>query len=154
MPKNRKARNESEEFCIKPLDGTDEQPNDPKSAKIGRLKSSAVLLESEDKKHQPCASHRAGHRLSRENKMAASAPQVFSGITPAKYATLMEKANSSGVSMSGNSGRASKMGVEVEWNYSAEKQELVLTCHRTPFFVSVEDVNARLRELVNQTLQA
>ncbi len=86
--------------------------------------------------------------------MAASTPQVFSGITPAKYAALMEKANNAGVPMSGNTGRASKMGVEVEWNYSAEKQELVLTCHRTPFFVSVQDVNAKLHELVNQALQS
>ena len=84
--------------------------------------------------------------------MAAGTPQVFSGITPAKYAALMEKANNSGVLMSGSSGRATKMGVEVEWNYSAEKQELVLTCHRTPFFVSAEDVNARLQELVRQAL--
>jgi hypothetical protein len=86
--------------------------------------------------------------------MAAGTPQVFSGITPAKYAALMEKANSSGVPMSGNSGRASKMGIEVEWNYSPEKQELVLTCHRTPIFMSAENVNARLHELVRQALQA
>jgi hypothetical protein len=86
--------------------------------------------------------------------MAAGTPQVFSGITPAKYATLMEKANAAGVPMRGNSGRATKMGVEVEWNYSPEKQELVLTCHRTPFFVSAQDVNTRLHELVNQALQA
>jgi hypothetical protein len=66
----------------------------------------------------------------------------------------MEKANNSGVPMSGNSGRASKMGVEVEWNYSPEQQELVLTCHRTPFFVSAEDVNAKLHELVKQALQS
>lgn len=86
--------------------------------------------------------------------MAAGTPQVFSGITPAKYAALMEKANSSGVPMSGNSGRASKMGIEVEWNYSPENQELVLTCHRTPIFMSAADVNARLHELVRQALQA
>ncbi|MGA8090184.1 MAG: hypothetical protein WCA10_23130 [Terracidiphilus sp.] len=86
--------------------------------------------------------------------MAASTPQVFSGITPAKYAKLIEKANTAGVAMSGNSGRASRMGVEVEWNYSAEKQELVLTCLRTPIFMSAGNVNARLQELVNQALQA
>ncbi len=86
--------------------------------------------------------------------MAAGTPQVFSGITPAKYAALVEKANSSGVAMSGNSGRATKMGVEVEWNYSPERQELVLTCLRTPFFVNAEDINFRLQELVKQALQA
>jgi len=86
--------------------------------------------------------------------MAASTPQVFSGITPAKYAALIEKANAAGVSMSGNSGRATKMGVEIEWSYSPEKQELVLTCLRTPIFLSAHDMNARLRELVKQALQA
>jgi len=85
--------------------------------------------------------------------MSAATPQVFSGITPAKYAALVEKAKDAGIPMSGNSGRASKMGVEVEWDYSAERQELVLTCHRTPFFMSVADVNTKLHELVNQALQ-
>jgi len=85
--------------------------------------------------------------------MAAGTPQVFSGITPAKYATLMEKAIAAGVPMSVNIGRATRMSVVVEWNYSAEKQELVLTCLRTPFFVSANDVNTRLHNLVNQALQ-
>ncbi|MGA7242151.1 MAG: hypothetical protein WBX19_03160 [Terracidiphilus sp.] len=59
-----------------------------------------------------------------------------------------------GVPMSGNSGRASKMGVEVEWNYSEERQELVLTCLRAPFFVSADDVNRKLHTLVSETLLA
>ncbi len=86
--------------------------------------------------------------------MAAYTPQVFSGVTPAQYAMLMEKANAAGVPMSGNSGRASKMGVEVEWNYSEERQELVLTCLRAPFFVSAVDVNKKLHTLVSETLLA
>ncbi len=44
------------------------------------------------------------------------------------------------------------MGVEVEWNYSEEKQELVLTCLSAPFFVSAHDVNAKLQALVRETL--
>jgi hypothetical protein len=78
--------------------------------------------------------------------------QIFSGIAPAQFAKLMQKANSAGVSMTGNCGRATKMGVEVEWNYSEEHQELTLACLRTPFFVNAEDVNAKLRELVSETL--
>jgi hypothetical protein len=80
------------------------------------------------------------------------APQVFSGVSPAQYAKLMQKANAAGVPMSGNNGRASRMGVEVEWNYSEEKQELVLTCLSAPFFVSAHDVNAKLQALVRETL--
>ena|GEM_PF-1360178 len=86
--------------------------------------------------------------------MAGYTPQVFSGISPAQYAKLLQKANASGIAMSGNTGHASRMGVEVEWNYSEEKQELVLTCLHAPFFVRAEDVNAKLQALVTETLSA
>jgi hypothetical protein len=90
----------------------------------------------------------------KENQVAAGTPQVFTGITPALYAKLTEKAKAAGVAMNGNHGRASRLGVDVEWNYSEEKQELVLTCLQTPFFVSAHDVNAKLHALVNETLTA
>ena len=86
--------------------------------------------------------------------MADNSPLVFSNVTPEHYRKLTEKARSSGIEMSGSSGRTSKMGIEVEWNYSDEKQELVLTCLHTPFFMSVNDVNARLRSLVDESLKA
>lgn len=54
--------------------------------------------------------------------------------------------------MNGNNGRASRMGVEVEWNYSEEKCELTLTCLQTPFFMSAHDVDTKLHALVNETL--
>ena len=56
--------------------------------------------------------------------------------------------------MNGNNGRATRMGVVVEWNYSEERQELTLTCLQTPFFVRANDVNAKLQALVNETLTA
>ena len=86
--------------------------------------------------------------------MANNQPLVFSNITPEHYQKLTEKARSAGIEMSGNSGRTSKMGIEVEWSYSDEKQELVLTCLHTPFFMKVNDVNARLRALVDDSLKA
>ena len=86
--------------------------------------------------------------------MAHASPQIFDGITPAQYELLVHKARAAGIEMKGDSGRASRMGVEVEWQYSPEKQELTLTCLRTPFFVSAEDVNARLRAVVNAALKA
>ena len=86
--------------------------------------------------------------------MAQSSPQVFNGITPAQYANLTQKARSAGIEMNGNSGRASKMGVEVEWHYSPERQELTLTCLYTPFFMSADDVNAKLHTLVSDSLEA
>jgi hypothetical protein len=78
--------------------------------------------------------------------------QVFSGVTPAQFARLVEKVNAAGIEISGNCGQASKMGVEVAWNYSEDRQQLELTCLHAPFFVSAEDVNMRLRTLVNEVL--
>ena len=85
--------------------------------------------------------------------MADSSPQVFQGVAPEQYAQLVQKARSAGIEMSGDSGRASRMGVEVEWNYSAEQQELTLTCVRAPFFMSTQDVNEKLRTVVRESLQ-
>ena len=56
--------------------------------------------------------------------------------------------------MKGNTGRASRMGVEVEWNYSEAKQELVLTCLQTPFFIKAANINEKLRSLVEDALSA
>lgn len=84
--------------------------------------------------------------------MAASAPHVFHGITPERYARLVEKARGAGIEMQGNSGSATKFGVEVEWNYSPETQELTLQCLRTPFFLTAADVDAKIQSLVNEAL--
>ena len=53
-----------------------------------------------------------------------SAPQTFKGIPPDKYALLTEKAKGAGIEMEGNSGTATKFGVEMQWEYSPETQEL------------------------------
>jgi len=84
--------------------------------------------------------------------MAPSAPQTFKGISPEKYALLTEKAKGAGIEMEGNSGTASKFGVEMQWNYSPETQELSLQCLKHPFFMKAEDVDTKMRNLVNQTL--
>lgn len=78
--------------------------------------------------------------------------QVFSGVTPAQYTKLVQKVSAAGVAISGNSGRASKMGIEVAWNYSADNQQLELTCLHAPFFLGADDVNAKLRTMVNEAL--
>jgi hypothetical protein len=80
--------------------------------------------------------------------MGQGPPQVFSGITPEMYGQLLEKARASGIEMIGNSGTASKYGVEMSWNYSPEAQQLTVQCLRTPIFVSAASVYGKLRELV------
>jgi hypothetical protein len=84
--------------------------------------------------------------------MSASAPQVFSGITPEKYARLVDKARKAGIEMNGNSGTGAKFGVEIAWNYSPETQELTLQCLKSPFFMSAADVDKRMQMLVQQSL--
>lgn len=84
--------------------------------------------------------------------MAGSSPHVFHGITPEKYARLVEKARNAGIEMQGNSGSATKFGVEVAWNYSPETQDLTLQCLRTPFFLTAADVDAKIRSLVSEAM--
>jgi hypothetical protein len=83
--------------------------------------------------------------------MGKSEAQVFSGIAPEQYASLLARARAAGFDLSGNSGKASKFGVEVAWNYSPESRELTFQCLRTPFFVKPEDVSAKIRELVKES---
>ena len=82
----------------------------------------------------------------------SNAPQLFQNISPAHFAVLQQKAGAAGIPISGNSGSASKMGVEVAWNYSPDSQQLSLQCLKTPFFISVSDVNQKIHALVTETL--
>ena len=84
--------------------------------------------------------------------MPPSAPQVFHGVTPDQYARLVEKAKASGIDIGGNTGAASKFGVEISWNYIPATQELTLQCLKTPFFMSASEVTAKIHSLVEQSL--
>lgn len=84
--------------------------------------------------------------------MSTSAPLVFSSVSPAQFTRLVQLAQESGIPISGNSGSAAKLGVEVSWNYSPDTQQLTLECLRAPFFLSHADVESRLRNLVQQSL--
>ena len=83
--------------------------------------------------------------------MALHTQQVFSSITLNHYAKLTEKARANGIAMNGNSGSASKYGVELEWIYEPEAQQLTVKCLRTPLFVPAAAVYSQLREMVEQS---
>jgi hypothetical protein len=83
--------------------------------------------------------------------MAASPPQVFHNVSPENYATLVEKANQAGIQLTGNAGKASQYGVEVEWNYSPEDRELSIQVLTAPFFMSADTINARIKKMVEET---
>jgi hypothetical protein len=84
--------------------------------------------------------------------MAQSAPQVFSGIAPEQYDRLIQKAQAAGLAIGGNSGTASKFGVEINWNYAPESQKLSIQCLSTPFFVKPEEVYAKIQVLVKESV--
>jgi hypothetical protein len=84
--------------------------------------------------------------------MSTPSPQLFHNISPAQFALLQQKAGAAGIPISGNSGSASKMGVEVAWNYSPDSGQLSLHCLKTPFFISANDVDKKIRDLVTETL--
>jgi hypothetical protein len=88
----------------------------------------------------------------KEKTVGQSEPQVFSGITPEQYASLIQKARAAGIELSGNSGTASKFDVEVAWNYSPEAQKLTIRCLHTPFLVRPAEVQAKLRKLVQESV--
>ena len=84
--------------------------------------------------------------------MAPSTPQVFKNVTPDQYALLVEKARAAGIDLEGNSGTASKFGVEITWNYTPETRELTLQTLKTPFFMKAADVDEKVKSLLNDSL--
>jgi hypothetical protein len=84
--------------------------------------------------------------------MNSSAPLTFQGISPQQYAALVAKANAAGLALSGNSGTASRLGVEVTWSYEPESGLLSIHCLRTPFFMKPDEVNARIEAVVREAV--
>ncbi len=84
--------------------------------------------------------------------MPPAPPKVFSSITPTHFATLTQKANAAGIGLNGNSGTASKFGVEVSWNYSPDACQLTIQCLNTPFFASPETVYAKIKAMIQETV--
>jgi len=85
--------------------------------------------------------------------MTQDAPLSFSDFAPEQFATLCAKARAAGIELDGNSGTASKYGVEVRWNYDPTSGQLVLEVLKTPFFIGASDVYDKLQSLVEQSLR-
>ena len=79
--------------------------------------------------------------------MSALAPQVFTNISPEQFAAIEQRAASeSGLAINGPSGKSSKAGVEIEWNYDGST--LTITCTHDPFYVPAAKIIAGIQELV------
>ena len=83
--------------------------------------------------------------------MPPSPPQIFSNIAPEHYAAIVQKASAAGINLIGNSGIASNFGVEVQWDYSPEGRKLTFRVLTTPFFLSAESVEKRIKAAVEET---
>lgn len=81
--------------------------------------------------------------------MAGCAAQTFSGMTQARFDCLIQKATTSGISISGNAGQASRDGVTIRWLFDPIAQTLELQCMGAPFFVSCGTVNSKIHDLVD-----
>jgi len=82
--------------------------------------------------------------------MSACATQTFSGITQAGFDCLVTKADAAGITISGNSGEATKDGIRIRWLYSPEQQSLELQCLDSPFFISCGSINSKIHDMVDE----
>ena len=81
--------------------------------------------------------------------MAGCDVQTFSGITREHFACLLQKAQSSGIDISGNSGTASGSGITIAWDYNPIAQELTVQCKKMPVFVGSGVILSQIRDLVS-----
>lgn len=75
---------------------------------------------------------------------------VVEGVSTTRYAQLVERAKAAGIDIEGNSGTAQKYGAAIAYNYQPETQVLRLECTKTPFFLSKNEIYARLRSLLSE----
>ena len=82
--------------------------------------------------------------------MGSCAAQTFSGISAGQFACLLKKVSDSGVSVSGNSGSASKDGITISWEFDPVSSTLQIQCTSAPFFVSCGMINSKIHDFVDE----
>jgi hypothetical protein len=75
--------------------------------------------------------------------------QTFTGITQNRFDCLVQAAQSTGITITGNVGEASKGGVTVRWQFDPASQVLELQCTEAPFFLPCATITSKLQDLVN-----
>ncbi len=81
--------------------------------------------------------------------MGECAPQLFSGISPARFACLAAKAAEQGIKIDGNSGSSATNGITIAWNYDSDTGNLTIHCTASPFYVGCGQVNSSIHDLVD-----
>jgi len=86
--------------------------------------------------------------------MAGCDVQTFIGFTPQHFACLLQRAQSSGLNISGTSGTASRGGITIAWSYDASAQVLSVQCTEKPAFLGCGLITAQISDLVNNCMAA
>jgi hypothetical protein len=81
--------------------------------------------------------------------MGACAAQTFSDFPPDRFARLVTKAASEGVSIEGPTGSFTHAGATVTWNYDAANQSLTVQCVKAPLFPGCGSINASIHSLID-----
>jgi len=83
--------------------------------------------------------------------MKTRPPLTFDNVTPAQFEQLREEAQAQGISISGPTGEAEKLGVRVSWAY--KNNNLTLQVLHVPFLLSPDNIELRFKAMV-QKVQA
>ena len=73
---------------------------------------------------------------------------VLTGITAEKYQSLLAKAHSQGLDLTGETGSTAFQGMDFSWTYDSEGQCLTIQCTGNPIFVPCSMIESRIRGLV------
>jgi hypothetical protein len=81
--------------------------------------------------------------------MGSCASQVFSDFAPDRFARLVAKGASEGVSINGPSGTFTHAGATVSWEYDAANQRLTVQCIKAPLFPGCGAINSSIHSLID-----
>ncbi len=74
---------------------------------------------------------------------------VLDGLTPEKYAALLEAAQKQGISLSGDAGTTEYSGMQFQWSYDAASGTLRMQCTEKPFMIPCHMIEQKIRQLVS-----
>lgn len=80
--------------------------------------------------------------------MSKCTAQIFSGITAAMWQQISQQATDNGLPIEGNSGRKTKDGFEVSWDFDPASGRLELQCHNSPFWAPCSLIQEKVEEIV------
>jgi len=80
--------------------------------------------------------------------MAGCSAVSFNSVTPAVFNCLVQKAAEQGVTISSDSGTASKSGFEISWNYNRAASSLTIQCLDKPRLVPCTLVKSEIKSIV------